>query len=77
VFAWSVGEGFLTSFVLFFIPYGALHDQIRPDGLDASDHHSFGVTVASILIVVVTIRVSWLNLPNNEKGFNSVGLLWL
>ncbi|XP_064618888.1 phospholipid-transporting ATPase ID-like isoform X5 [Lineus longissimus] len=56
VFAWSVIEGFLTSFALFFISYGALKDMVRPDGLDMADHHSFGVTVASILIVVVTLR---------------------
>ena len=54
----SVGEGMISSIVLFFIPYGAFHDAVRPDGTDLVGHKALGVTVASILIVAVTLRVS-------------------
>ena len=58
VFAQSVAEGFITSLVLFFIPYAAFQDAMQPDGSDISGHKAFGFTVASILIVTVTLRVS-------------------
>lgn len=56
VFAQSVGEGVLSSLILFFIPYGAFHDAIRPNGHDLDSHHVLGVVVGSILIVAMTIR---------------------
>ena len=62
VFAQSVAEGIITSLVLFFIPYGAFHDAVKPDGLDVVGHKAFGCVVASTLIVAVTLRVS--HLPN-------------
>ena len=58
VFAQSLAEGVITSAVLFFIPYGAFHDAIQPDGTDLAGHKSFGVVVASALIIAVTLRVS-------------------
>ena len=58
VFAQSVGEGIITSMVLFFIPFAAFHDAVDADGTDLVGHKSFGLVVASILIVAVTIRVS-------------------
>jgi phospholipid-translocating ATPase len=62
VFAQSVAEGIITSLVLFFIPYGAFVDSIQPDGTENSGHKEFGVAVASILIVAVTLRVSRLEI---------------
>jgi len=50
-------EGILSSLVLFFIPYLAFDWGINPQGKDIADHKSFGYIVATILIVVVTIRV--------------------
>lgn len=58
VFAQSVAEGIITSLILFFIPYGAFHDALKPDGTDLAGHKALGVVVASILIVAVTLRVS-------------------
>ena len=58
VFGQSVAEGIITSLVLFFIPYGAFHDAVKPDGTDLVGHKAFGCVVASILIVAVTLRVS-------------------
>lgn len=43
--------------VLFFIPYAAFHDAVDAAGTDLAGHKAFGLTVASILIVAVTIRV--------------------
>jgi len=56
VFLQSVGEGVISSLILFFIPYGALNNALRPDGSDLVGHKAFGVTVASILIVAVSLR---------------------
>ena len=58
VFAQSVAEGIISSLVLFFIPYCAFHDALRPDGTDLANHKAFGVMVAATLIVTVTLRVS-------------------
>ena len=57
VFAQSVAEGIVTSLVLFFIPYGAFYDALKPDGTDLAGHKAFGCLVASTLIVAVTLRV--------------------
>lgn len=57
VFAWSITEGILTSLILFFIPYGAFHDAVSSSGTDMADSQAFGVVVASILVVVVNLRV--------------------
>lgn len=56
VFGLSVVEGFLSSMVLFFIPYGALYEEVSPWGKDQSDLQSFGVVVASTLVVAVNLR---------------------
>ncbi|XP_052238841.1 phospholipid-transporting ATPase ID-like isoform X1 [Dreissena polymorpha] len=56
VFALSVLEGFISSLVLFFVPYGALIGAVSPSGYDNSDLQFFGVVVASILVVAVNLR---------------------
>ena len=58
MFAQSVAEGIISSLVLFFIPYGAFYDAVKPDGTDLAGHKAFGLVVASTLIVAVTLRVS-------------------
>ena len=58
LFLLSAGEGFLTSIVLFFIPYGAFYMGVNPWGTDLVDLQSFGVVIASILVVAVNLRVS-------------------
>ena len=57
VFFQSLLEGFLTSIILFFIPYGAYHDSVDSGGADVADSSTFGVVVSSSLIMVVTLRV--------------------
>jgi magnesium-transporting ATPase (P-type) len=58
VFAESIVEGVITSLILFMFPYAAFTGLTGSNGKDLADHKSFGFTVASILIVVVTVRVS-------------------
>lgn len=67
LFLLSAGEGFLTSIVLFFIPYGAFYWGVSPWGTDLADLQSFGVVIASILVVAVNIRVS-----TSQPLYNSV-----
>ncbi|XP_069078622.1 probable phospholipid-transporting ATPase IM [Pleurodeles waltl] len=50
-------QGFYTSFVLFFIPYGAFHYAAGEDGKHILDYQSFAVTVATSLIVVVSVQI--------------------
>jgi len=57
VFAESIAEGIFSSLILFMFPYAAYHQFVGPSGLDLADQKAFGFTVASILIVVVTLRV--------------------
>ncbi|KAL4227660.1 Phospholipid-transporting ATPase ID [Mactra antiquata] len=56
VFGLSVAEGVISSFILFFIPYGAFLEEVRSDGITQSDIQSFGVVVASTLVVAVNLR---------------------
>src|SRR6218665_3407339 len=57
VFVRSVAEGILTSLVLFFMPYFAFYNAIKPNGQDIAGHRAFGTIVSSSLIVTVTLRV--------------------
>jgi phospholipid-translocating ATPase len=57
VFLHSLLEGVMTSLVIFFVPYAALRDGLRHDGMALSDLKLFGNTVANVLVVVVTLRV--------------------
>ncbi|CAE1294791.1 E7.6.2.1 [Acanthosepion pharaonis] len=56
LFMWSVAEGILSSLILFFIPYGVFKESVNQYGLDAGDHQSLGVAVASTLVVAVNVR---------------------
>lgn len=50
-------HGIISSIVLFFIPYGAMHHVIDPFGKEAADFQSFGFAVATILVIVVNLQV--------------------
>lgn len=51
-------HGIISSLILFFIPYGAMFQGVRPDGKDAADLQSFGFAVATILVIVVNLQVN-------------------
>ncbi|KAL0968678.1 hypothetical protein UPYG_G00270100 [Umbra pygmaea] len=50
-------QGIMTSFLLFFIPYGASSLGVRDDGLDISDYQSFAITIATSLVIVVSVQI--------------------
>lgn len=55
----SVGLGIITSFIIFFIPYGAFYDASNPYGTGVADHQLFGTVVSALLVIVVTVQVSF------------------
>uniref|UniRef100_A0AAR2LYX2 Phospholipid-transporting ATPase n=1 Tax=Pygocentrus nattereri TaxID=42514 RepID=A0AAR2LYX2_PYGNA len=50
-------QGVCTSFILFFIPYGAFLCAVRDDGSHISDQQSFAVTIATSLVIVVSVQI--------------------
>ncbi|XP_037782447.1 probable phospholipid-transporting ATPase IM isoform X5 [Penaeus monodon] len=53
----SALHGFLTSCVLFFIPFGAYYNGMDQDGRSMADQQTFGSVVATILVIVVTVQI--------------------
>uniref|UniRef100_T1K886 Phospholipid-transporting ATPase n=1 Tax=Tetranychus urticae TaxID=32264 RepID=T1K886_TETUR len=54
----SVAHGIITSFVLFFISYGAFREAIGPEGINYDGHQIFGTVVSTILVLVVTAQIA-------------------
>uniref|UniRef100_A0A669C6M0 Phospholipid-transporting ATPase n=1 Tax=Oreochromis niloticus TaxID=8128 RepID=A0A669C6M0_ORENI len=50
-------QGMATSFLLFFIPYGAFPLMVKEDGSPFSDQQAFAVTIATSLVIVVSVQV--------------------
>uniref|UniRef100_A0A8C2Q8Y2 Phospholipid-transporting ATPase n=1 Tax=Cyprinus carpio TaxID=7962 RepID=A0A8C2Q8Y2_CYPCA len=50
-------QGVCTSFILFFIPYGAFMTAVRDDGAHISDQQAFAVTIATSLVIVVSVQI--------------------
>ncbi|XP_070763654.1 phospholipid-transporting ATPase ID [Enoplosus armatus] len=50
-------QGMCTSFLLFFIPYGAFSVVVKEDGSDFSDQQAFAVTIATSLVIVVSVQI--------------------
>uniref|UniRef100_A0A673IHQ0 Phospholipid-transporting ATPase n=1 Tax=Sinocyclocheilus rhinocerous TaxID=307959 RepID=A0A673IHQ0_9TELE len=50
-------QGVCTSFILFFIPYGAFLTAVRDDGAHISDQQAFAVTIATTLVIVVSVQI--------------------
>ncbi|XP_072290818.1 phospholipid-transporting ATPase ID [Eucyclogobius newberryi] len=50
-------QGLGTSFLLFFIPYGAFSVLLQEDGSNVSAQQSFAVTVATSLVIVVSVQI--------------------
>ncbi|KAK5605218.1 Phospholipid-transporting ATPase ID [Crenichthys baileyi] len=46
-----------SSLVLFFIPWGAMHDTVRDDGRDLADYQSFALLAQTCLLVVVSAQL--------------------
>lgn len=52
-----IAQGIYTSVLMFFIPYGVFADATRDDGAQLADYQSFAVTVATSLVIVVSVQV--------------------
>uniref|UniRef100_A0A8C9WYS0 Phospholipid-transporting ATPase n=1 Tax=Sander lucioperca TaxID=283035 RepID=A0A8C9WYS0_SANLU len=50
-------QGMGTSFLLFFIPYGAFTVIVKEDGSHFSDQQSFAVTIATSLVIIVSVQI--------------------
>ncbi|XP_072288277.1 probable phospholipid-transporting ATPase IM [Pyxicephalus adspersus] len=50
-------HGIYTSFALFFIPFGAFFNTAGEDGKHIADYQSFAVTVATSLVIVVSVQI--------------------
>ncbi|XP_041692766.1 phospholipid-transporting ATPase ID isoform X1 [Coregonus clupeaformis] len=50
-------QGMGTSFLLFFIPYGAFCLAVSDDGSHISDQQAFAVTIATSLVIVVSVQI--------------------
>ncbi|XP_013788073.1 phospholipid-transporting ATPase ID-like [Limulus polyphemus] len=53
----SVVNGLISSFALFFIPYGSFFEGVASDGVNVDGHQLFGTVVSTILVLVVTAQV--------------------
>ncbi|KAM5235534.1 putative phospholipid-transporting ATPase IM [Ctenodactylus gundi] len=53
-----VAHGIYTSLALFFIPYGAFANVAGEDGQHAADYQSFVVTMATSLVIVVSVQIA-------------------
>ncbi|XP_014748319.1 PREDICTED: phospholipid-transporting ATPase ID isoform X5 [Sturnus vulgaris] len=52
-----IAQGIYTSILMFFIPYGVFADATRDDGAQLADYQSFAVTVATSLVIVVSVQI--------------------
>uniref|UniRef100_A0A6I8SRP2 Phospholipid-transporting ATPase n=1 Tax=Xenopus tropicalis TaxID=8364 RepID=A0A6I8SRP2_XENTR len=52
-----IAHGIYTSFALFFIPFGAFFNTAGEDGKHIADYQSFAVTVATSLVIVVSVQI--------------------
>ncbi|XP_053080014.1 probable phospholipid-transporting ATPase IM isoform X5 [Acinonyx jubatus] len=53
-----MAHGIYTSLALFFIPYGAFYNVAGDDGQHVADYQSFAVTMATSLVIVVSVQIA-------------------
>lgn len=69
-----IAQGIYTSVLMFFIPYGVFADATRDDGAQLADYQSFAVTVATSLVIVVSVQVgTWLFSPSHSPVVQRAG----
>nr|XP_033779615.1 phospholipid-transporting ATPase ID isoform X2 [Geotrypetes seraphini] len=52
-----IAQGIYTSVFMFVIPYGVFVEATRDDGTQLADYQSFAVTVATSLVIVVSMQI--------------------
>ena len=63
-----IAQGIYTSVLMFFVPYGVFADATRDDGAQLADYQSFAVTVATSLVIVVSVQVRSVPPPSPAPG---------
>lgn len=58
IFFICVAHGIYTSLALFFIPYGSFYNVAGEGGQPIADYQSFAVTMATSLVIVVSVQVT-------------------
>jgi len=58
MFLFTIIEGMFAAIIVYFIPYCVMQHAVLPNGRGLADHKTFGVVVASVLTIAVTLRVS-------------------
>ncbi|XP_057636819.1 probable phospholipid-transporting ATPase IM isoform X3 [Chionomys nivalis] len=58
IFFICVAHGIYTSLALFFIPYGSFYNAAGEDGQHIADYQSFAVTMATSLVIVVSVQIA-------------------
>uniref|UniRef100_A0A8D0CGF6 Phospholipid-transporting ATPase n=1 Tax=Scleropages formosus TaxID=113540 RepID=A0A8D0CGF6_SCLFO len=53
-----IAQGIYTSVVLFCVPYGVLSQATGSDGIPLADYQTFAVTVATSLVIVVSVQIA-------------------
>ncbi|XP_066577665.1 phospholipid-transporting ATPase ID isoform X4 [Amia ocellicauda] len=53
-----IAQGIYTSVVLFFVPCGVFAEATRDDGTALADYQTFAVTVATSLVIVVSVQIA-------------------
>ena len=74
-----IAQGIYTSVLMFFIPYGVFAEATRDDGTQLADYQSFAVTVATSLVIVVSVQVGGspgTGLPSGRGGAPVLGVPW-
>ncbi|KAM3609516.1 uncharacterized protein V6R79_016184 [Siganus canaliculatus] len=56
-FLLCTAQGLGTSFLLFFVPFGAFSVMVKEDGSHFSDQQTFAVTTATSLVLVVSVQI--------------------
>ncbi|XP_043425062.1 phospholipid-transporting ATPase ID isoform X3 [Prionailurus bengalensis] len=52
-----IAQGIYASVLVFFLPYGVFAEAARDDGAQLADYQSFAVTVATSLVIVVSVQI--------------------
>uniref|UniRef100_A0A673T2J0 Phospholipid-transporting ATPase n=1 Tax=Suricata suricatta TaxID=37032 RepID=A0A673T2J0_SURSU len=52
-----IAQGIYTSVLMFFIPYGVFAEAAQDNGAQLADYQSFAVTVATSLVIVVSVQI--------------------
>ncbi|EHB13594.1 Putative phospholipid-transporting ATPase ID [Heterocephalus glaber] len=62
-----IAHGIYTSVLMFFIPYGVFAEATQYDGTQLADYQPFAVTVATSLVIMVSVQVHYTQLVRKKQ----------